>query len=140
LHQTALGGHLAAVQLLVDRGARLDQRDTVYNGTNARMGEARGPERGRGVPAEPRDRSEGRLNEAPHAFRGRIRRRGPGRPHPGSASLHRMGCARPRRDAPGYRLAPVRCRERVVLRSHQRAARSARLLRRRFWSSSTTRC
>ncbi|HSY20708.1 MAG TPA: ankyrin repeat domain-containing protein [Polyangiaceae bacterium] len=33
LHQAALGGHLAAVQLLVDRGARLDQRDKVYHGS-----------------------------------------------------------------------------------------------------------
>jgi ankyrin repeat protein len=33
LHQAALGGHLAAVQLLVDRGARLDRRDKVHQGT-----------------------------------------------------------------------------------------------------------
>jgi ankyrin repeat protein len=33
LHQAALAGHEAVVRLLVDRGARLDIRDTIYNGT-----------------------------------------------------------------------------------------------------------
>jgi ankyrin repeat protein len=33
LHQAAWGGHLAVVQLLVDRGARLDRRDKVHQGT-----------------------------------------------------------------------------------------------------------
>jgi ankyrin repeat protein len=33
LHQAALGGHLPVMQLLVDRGARLDRRDKVYQGT-----------------------------------------------------------------------------------------------------------
>ena len=33
LHQAALAGHLTVVRLLVERGARLDIRDTVYGGT-----------------------------------------------------------------------------------------------------------
>ncbi|MEZ5292796.1 MAG: ankyrin repeat domain-containing protein [Vicinamibacterales bacterium] len=33
LHQAAIGGHLAVVELLVDRGARLDIRDTLWDGT-----------------------------------------------------------------------------------------------------------
>jgi len=33
LHQAALGGHTAAVRLLLARGARLDQRDTIYQST-----------------------------------------------------------------------------------------------------------
>jgi ankyrin repeat protein len=33
LHQAALAGHDAVVRLLVERGARLDIRDTIYNGT-----------------------------------------------------------------------------------------------------------
>jgi ankyrin repeat protein len=33
LHQAALAGHEAVVRLLVERGARLDIRDTIYNGT-----------------------------------------------------------------------------------------------------------
>jgi len=33
LHQAVLGGHEAAVRLLVARGARLDIRDTIWNGT-----------------------------------------------------------------------------------------------------------
>jgi ankyrin repeat protein len=33
LPQAALGGHLAAVRLVVDRGASQDQRDKVYDGT-----------------------------------------------------------------------------------------------------------
>ena len=33
LHQAALAGQMAVVRLLVERGARLDLRDTVYHGT-----------------------------------------------------------------------------------------------------------
>jgi ankyrin repeat protein len=33
LHQAALAGHAAVVRLLVERGARLDIKDTVYQGT-----------------------------------------------------------------------------------------------------------
>jgi ankyrin repeat protein len=33
LHQAALAGHLEAVQLLVERGARLDAQDTIWHGT-----------------------------------------------------------------------------------------------------------
>ena len=33
LHQAALAGHEAVVRLLVERGARLDIRDTIYDGT-----------------------------------------------------------------------------------------------------------
>jgi ankyrin repeat protein len=33
LHQAVLGGHEAAVRLLVERGARLDIRDTIWHGT-----------------------------------------------------------------------------------------------------------
>jgi ankyrin repeat protein len=33
LHQAALGGHEGVVRLLVERGARLDVRDTVWRGT-----------------------------------------------------------------------------------------------------------
>jgi ankyrin repeat protein len=33
LHQSALAGHRAVVQLLVERGARLDIKDTIYQGT-----------------------------------------------------------------------------------------------------------
>ncbi|MBL8216868.1 MAG: ankyrin repeat domain-containing protein [Bryobacterales bacterium] len=33
LHQSVLGGHADVVRLLVERGAQLDLRDTVYNGT-----------------------------------------------------------------------------------------------------------
>ena len=33
LHQAVLGGHEAAVRLLVERGARLDIRDTIWDGT-----------------------------------------------------------------------------------------------------------
>src|SRR5262249_57676989 len=33
LHQAVLGGHEAVVRLLVERGARLDLRDTVWHGT-----------------------------------------------------------------------------------------------------------
>ncbi|HXI40576.1 MAG TPA: ankyrin repeat domain-containing protein [Bryobacteraceae bacterium] len=33
LHQSALAGHTAVVQLLVERGARLDIKDTIYQGT-----------------------------------------------------------------------------------------------------------
>lgn len=33
LHQSALAGHDAVVQLLVERGARLDIKDTIYQGT-----------------------------------------------------------------------------------------------------------
>jgi hypothetical protein len=33
LHQAVLGGHEAVVRLLVERGARLDMRDTIWNGT-----------------------------------------------------------------------------------------------------------
>ena len=33
LHQAVLGGHEAVVRLLVERGARLDIRDTIWNGT-----------------------------------------------------------------------------------------------------------
>jgi ankyrin repeat protein len=33
LHQAVLGGHEAVVRLLVARGARLDIRDTIWNGT-----------------------------------------------------------------------------------------------------------
>jgi len=33
LHQAALSGHLDAVRVLVERGARLDMRDTLYDGT-----------------------------------------------------------------------------------------------------------
>ena len=33
LHQAALAGHQAVVALLVERGARLDSRDTIYHGT-----------------------------------------------------------------------------------------------------------
>ncbi|MGE3618374.1 MAG: ankyrin repeat domain-containing protein, partial [Gemmatimonadales bacterium] len=33
LHQAALGGHLEVVRLLVDRGARLDLRDSLWDGT-----------------------------------------------------------------------------------------------------------
>jgi hypothetical protein len=33
LHQSALAGHAAVVQLLVERGARLDIKDTIYQGT-----------------------------------------------------------------------------------------------------------
>jgi ankyrin repeat protein len=33
LHQAALAGHEAVVRLLVERGARLDIKDTVYRGT-----------------------------------------------------------------------------------------------------------
>jgi ankyrin repeat protein len=35
LHQAALAGHLEAAVLLVERGAKLDVRDTVWNGTPA---------------------------------------------------------------------------------------------------------
>jgi ankyrin repeat protein len=33
LHQAVLGGHEAAVSLLVERGARLDIKDTVHQST-----------------------------------------------------------------------------------------------------------
>lgn len=33
LHQAVAGGHQAVVRLLVERGARLDQRDTIYDST-----------------------------------------------------------------------------------------------------------
>jgi ankyrin repeat protein len=33
LHQAALSGHEAVVRLLVERGARLDIKDTIYHGT-----------------------------------------------------------------------------------------------------------
>ena len=33
LHQAAWAGHLDVVRLLVERGARLDLRDTIYHGT-----------------------------------------------------------------------------------------------------------
>jgi hypothetical protein len=33
LHQAIAGGHLNVVKLLIDRGARLDIRDTIYQGT-----------------------------------------------------------------------------------------------------------
>jgi ankyrin repeat protein len=33
LHQAALGGHLEVLRLLVERGARMDLRDTIYQGT-----------------------------------------------------------------------------------------------------------
>src|SRR5262249_60238913 len=33
LHQAVVGGHEAVVRLLVERGARLDLRDTVWQGT-----------------------------------------------------------------------------------------------------------
>jgi hypothetical protein len=33
LHQAVLGGHEAAIRILVPRGARLDIRDTIWNGT-----------------------------------------------------------------------------------------------------------
>jgi hypothetical protein len=33
LHHAALAGHLAVVELLVERGARLDVKDTIYQGT-----------------------------------------------------------------------------------------------------------
>jgi ankyrin repeat protein len=33
LHQAVIGGHQAVVRLLVDRGARLDIRDTIWQGT-----------------------------------------------------------------------------------------------------------
>jgi hypothetical protein len=33
LHQAVLGGHEAGVRLLVDRGARLNIRDTIWQGT-----------------------------------------------------------------------------------------------------------
>jgi Ankyrin repeats (3 copies) len=33
LHQAVLGGHEAVVRLLVERGARLDIRDTIWQGT-----------------------------------------------------------------------------------------------------------
>ncbi len=33
LHQAALAGHTAVVRLLVERGARLDIKDTIYQGT-----------------------------------------------------------------------------------------------------------
>jgi ankyrin repeat protein len=33
LHQAVLGGHADVVRLLVERGARLDIRDSVWNGT-----------------------------------------------------------------------------------------------------------
>jgi hypothetical protein len=33
LHQAIAAGHLEVVKLLIDRGARLDVRDTIYQGT-----------------------------------------------------------------------------------------------------------
>jgi len=33
IHQAALGGHLDVVRLLVERGARLDVKDTIWDGT-----------------------------------------------------------------------------------------------------------
>ena len=33
LHQAALAGHADAVRVLVQRGARLDMRDTIHQGT-----------------------------------------------------------------------------------------------------------
>ena len=33
LHQAVLGGHERVVRLLVERGARLDVRDTIWDGT-----------------------------------------------------------------------------------------------------------
>ena len=33
LHQAALGGHFDTVKLLVERGARLDLKDTIWQGT-----------------------------------------------------------------------------------------------------------
>jgi ankyrin repeat protein len=33
LHQAVLAGHDAVVRLLVERGARLDIKDTIYQGT-----------------------------------------------------------------------------------------------------------
>jgi len=35
LHQAALAGHLAIVKLLIERGAKLNLRDTIWNGTAA---------------------------------------------------------------------------------------------------------
>jgi hypothetical protein len=42
LHQAALAGHLSTVRLLVERGARLDIRDTLWNGTAADWAEHAG--------------------------------------------------------------------------------------------------
>jgi ankyrin repeat protein len=33
LHQAALAGHLEVVRLLVERGARMDLKDTLFQGT-----------------------------------------------------------------------------------------------------------
>lgn len=33
LHQAVVGGHKSVVRLLIDRGARQDIRDTIWNGT-----------------------------------------------------------------------------------------------------------
>jgi ankyrin repeat protein len=33
LHQAALGEDVALIELLLERGARTDQRDTLWNGT-----------------------------------------------------------------------------------------------------------
>jgi ankyrin repeat protein len=33
LHQAVLGGHEAVVRLLIERGARLDTRDAIWQGT-----------------------------------------------------------------------------------------------------------
>jgi ankyrin repeat protein len=42
LHQAALAGHLAVVRLLVERGARLDLRDTQFGGTPLDWAESAG--------------------------------------------------------------------------------------------------
>ena len=39
LHQAVWSGHLDTVRLLVDRGARLDIRDTIWDGTPPRWAE-----------------------------------------------------------------------------------------------------
>jgi hypothetical protein len=42
LHQAALAGHMDTVMLLVERGAKLDMRDTIWNGTAADWAEHAG--------------------------------------------------------------------------------------------------
>ena len=44
LHQAALAGHTAVVQLLVERGARLDIQTRSYNGHAAGLGDPLGPD------------------------------------------------------------------------------------------------
>ena len=50
LHQAALAGHAAVVRLLVERGARLDIRDTIHHGTPLGWAQYGGQPESRAIP------------------------------------------------------------------------------------------